>query len=169
MSVSRLIVGLVFAASSLGKWLNLRWFATVVAHYALVPRAAVPFVAVFFALTEAVLAVSLLIGWWQPLTAVAAFGLIAIFTLAVLTNLLRGRNDLECGCALGRNEKVSWHGVGRNVGLMGLALIAGRIIPDSPFLASWSAFILCLGLLLWPSHRRVRDKTANDSLTATPV
>lgn len=94
----RLLLGAVFLFSALGKARGPRHFAATVASYRLLPLAWTQPVAFLLIGAEAVVGVLLLMGWYTRAAASACALLLVVFTLAVGTNLVRGRKELECGC-----------------------------------------------------------------------
>lgn len=64
-----------------------------------------------------------------PVTELTAAAIFLTFVLAISINLLRGRNEVSCGCFGGRSDNISWHLVARNLALASLAwLSAGRLL-----------------------------------------
>lgn len=153
---SRLIVGVIFALSSTGKWLNLTWFANAVSKYDFVPGPAARPLALLVTLSETVLAVLLLFGVAQPVTQLAAAFFIGALTLAVTMNLFRGRTDLDCGCSGSPGEKVSWYVIGRNLGLIGLATLSTGMLKPMVMTtdAAPAIFAACISLLIVPTSVR---------------
>jgi len=50
--------------------------------------------------------------------------LLLLFAAAMAANLLRGRSDIDCGCAIGRlRERIGWPLVTRNLLLAVVALL----------------------------------------------
>jgi len=172
-ATSRIAVGAILALTSLGKWLNLTWFARVVVEYHVVPTAAARAVAVLITSSETMLALLLLTGRGQPASEIAAAALIAVVTVAVVRNLLRGRTDLECGCTGRPGQKIGWNVVGRNLGLVGLALLSANVISTnlSAIDIAPLVFVGCVGLFLWPTALQGlqgRRPTQNHALDAVP-
>lgn len=154
--VSRILIGVVLALASVGKWLNLGWFATVLTNYRLVPPAAARAAAVVVTGCESVLAGLLLTGRGHPWAEIAASVFLAGATAAIALNLLRGRTDLECGCSGRAGHRIEWNLVVRNLGLIGLALLSGNVMSMnlSGRDASPLVFLCCMSLVAWPAAAR---------------
>jgi hypothetical protein len=118
---ARYVVAGIFTISAFAKLMRFHDFVAVVAGYRLLPSWAVPPAAVAIPLLEALVSLGL---WTQALPAVssgAAGALLAIFTVAIVVNLVRGRTEIDCGC-LGPllRQRIGWWMVIRNGVLMGL-------------------------------------------------
>jgi hypothetical protein len=71
----------------------------------------------------------LLSPWARPSGLAAAAGLLALYTLAIAVNLVRGRRDLDCGCfGPGLRVGIGLPLVARN-GLWIAIALAGLILP----------------------------------------
>lgn len=122
----RLFVAALLARAAVAKLRAPRHFAAAIRDYALVPEAIVGALAVAFLGAELLLAIALLV----PITASgAAFGtaaLLALYTGAIGLNLLRGRRDIDCGCAGPAARQPLHEGlVLRNGAYLAAALVAG--------------------------------------------
>lgn len=118
---ARYVVAGIFTISAFAKLMRFHDFVAVVAGYRLLPSWAVPPAVVAIPLLEALVSLGL---WTQALPAVssgAAGALLAIFTVAIVVNLVRGRTEIDCGC-LGPllRQRIGWWMVIRNGVLMGL-------------------------------------------------
>jgi uncharacterized membrane protein YphA (DoxX/SURF4 family) len=84
------------------------------------PRLAVPLVPVL----EMLLGALLVVGWGVPAVPLAAVTLLGAFTVLLVVRLAQGRRP-PCAC-FGRlaTRPITWWSVARNVGLMGLLLVA---------------------------------------------
>jgi uncharacterized membrane protein YphA (DoxX/SURF4 family) len=132
LAVGSLGVALVFAASAAGKFRTWSEFPGVVQNYRLLPGRAVRPAARALPVLEALAAVGLLLGPTRPWAAWLALGLLVVFTLAVATNLVRGRRHIDCGCfRFALRQPLSWWLVVRNglLALMALAAGAGSAEP----------------------------------------
>lgn len=129
-------LALLLAASALAKLRDPGAFAAAVGGYRLLPLSLARPAAAGIVAAEAVLAVAL----WVPALHVAAAagvaGLLALYTLAIAWNLLRGRRDIDCGCGgpLGR-RRISEALVARNAVLIGAAL--ATTLPVLPRSLGW--------------------------------
>lgn len=98
-------------------------FYGFVADYRLIPDALVG--AVSRVLIGLELAVVILLVW-PPLAtwgAAGALALLGLYSSVIAINLLRGRTRIECGCG-GPAQPLSWLLIGRNAGLMAIAVLA---------------------------------------------
>src|SRR5947208_3923971 len=115
--ISGLIPGLALVASGLSKWLNLTWFAGVLLKYKVLPRFSVKLLAVLIPAGELTLGILLMVDHRRQWPAYGALFLFILFTGAVVTNLLRGRSTLPCGCSGFLNKaKIRWGILARNMG-----------------------------------------------------
>ncbi len=122
LAFSRIGIGLVFAASSIGKLRNFPAFERAIANFQILPRQVVRFSACLF-LTGELAVVALLpiggrflaIGFWL------AIFLLLIFCVALLSVLARGIQT-PCNCFGSSQRPVSAYDMWRNVGFMVCAL-----------------------------------------------
>lgn len=157
--VSRIAVAVLLGVSAIAKWVDLGWFARVVASYRLVPRKLTGLAALAIALSETALAALLLSGQLVAPASWAAFGLVLLFSIAVVANLLRGRNDLDCGCAGPQaRTKISWSGVVRNLGIAQLCLLSA-LSTTAPDGLEVPLFWTGIAFLAWPTIVRFAKPT----------
>jgi hypothetical protein len=129
-------LALLLASAALAKLRDLRAFTAALAGYRLLPAQLVAPAAAGFAVSELALA----LGLWQPALrascALAAAALLALYGVAIATNLARGRRDVDCGCGgpLGR-QTLSEALVLRNALLAGAAVVAA--LPATPRALGW--------------------------------
>ena len=105
-------------------------FALAVSSYEILPSSLVPLATFAVPWVEVVVAVALLVGWWTRGAGLLAAVLLATFTAAVVSVILRGMN-LSCGCfgkyKLLCDGSVGWCKVGENLVLLSMAwVLAGR-------------------------------------------
>jgi len=121
-------LALVFGASAAIKFEDFDEFRAAVANYRIVPERPSAAVAVLVPVTEASGAVGILIPPTHYAAAALLLGLLAIFTAAIVVNLMRGRLHVDCGCfGPALRQPLSWWLPARNLILMALATIA--ILP----------------------------------------
>lgn len=121
----RLVLAAVFALAAVTKLRALDEFTGVVHNYRVLPEVLVRPVAYGLPPLEAAIALGLLIDPTRTLAAGGAAALLLGFALAMAVNILRGRVQIDCGCfASTLKQQISWALVGRNVVLIGLALLA---------------------------------------------
>jgi len=114
--VARLFLAGVFLWAAVTKLPDMAAFATGVANYRLLPPALVPWAASAVVGVEVAVGLALLTGLWLRPAALAAAGLLALFTAGLTQALLRGI-DLSCGC-FGGNEPATWLTVARDVAML---------------------------------------------------
>ncbi|WP_396269189.1 MauE/DoxX family redox-associated membrane protein [Ideonella sp.] len=98
----------------------------------------------------------LLLSPWRALGALGAAGLLAAYAGAMATHLRAGRRP-DCGCG-GEPLPLSWVLVGRNLGLMALALAASLTPADRTMTLAdhaVTAAAVLLGSLLWAAFHQV--------------
>ncbi len=123
--MARATLALIFLASGFGKARNLRWFAGVLHDYGIVPASLVWPLAVAIPAAEIFAALGLLAAALSALSAAVLIVLLAGFSLAIGSNLARGRRDIDCGClgpAAQRSALSAWLIV-RNLALLALAAV----------------------------------------------
>lgn len=100
-------LALLLLTTALHKARELAAFRAAIVGYALVPERLTGAIAVLFATVEAAIGVALLapasLGL-RDAALVATASLLALYAVAIAVNLLRGRRDIDCGCA-GPNAK----------------------------------------------------------------
>ena len=125
-----LILAAIFGSAGPPKLAARDAFAGVLANYRLLPEALVVPVALALPCLEILVAVGLLVPPTRSLAAVAAGLLLLLFAAAMAVNLLRGRRDIDCGCAMGRlRERIGWPLVARNLLLAALAFLLASGTP----------------------------------------
>lgn len=163
----------------LGAFDKLRDFAAfegAIAGYRLLPSALQkPFAAVFVG-AEVAAGALLLVPEWRAAGAVLTLAVLAVATLGVVVNLLRGNTDIDCGCGGLANTSggLSWWVVARNGLPVLLAMIvlasAGQVARELVWLDGVTFFGAALALLglylvfsqLIESHLRIQ-KTRSQS------
>jgi hypothetical protein len=130
-------LALLFALSSWSKLRDRAVFAATVADYHLVPDALTGPLATAIPFTEAVIAPALLFEGTRVTAAAWAAGLVLLFSLAVLVNLLRGRTYIDCGCFSGAfRQRIGWDVLARNGVLLGVIAWVGHS-PEPSRAAHW--------------------------------
>ncbi|MEW6716247.1 MAG: MauE/DoxX family redox-associated membrane protein [Chloroflexota bacterium] len=129
--LARLVLGVVFLVSGLGKALERQRTISTVIAYQVLPEALARVYAVLLPWVELSLAWLLLVGLFTRLAALALGLLLLSFAIAVSANLARGRR-MDCGC-FGRagRERLSWRTLARIVVLLSLsAIVAAKDMGD---------------------------------------
>ena len=121
----RWIISVVFIVGSVHKLSSPPAFAAVLSAYRLLPAPAVVPAAYLVTVAELLVAALLLLN--TSLGSVGALLLLSLYTVAIGINLLRGRRDIDCGCA-GPTVRQTLSGwlVLRNLGLLGVVLVTMR-------------------------------------------
>jgi uncharacterized membrane protein YphA (DoxX/SURF4 family) len=122
--ILRFLLVAIFFRSVLHKIRNYPQFYAELDAYQLLPGFLLPLCALLLPLLEGYCALTLLIQGWLPPSVVAAT-LFALYGVAMAINLVRGREDIDCGCntALVFRQSISWALVVRNLVLTGMALL----------------------------------------------
>jgi uncharacterized membrane protein YphA (DoxX/SURF4 family) len=95
--VSRVFIGLLFIISSLDKIVDPAAFARAVSNYGLLPAFVPPVIATILPWTELLCGLCVLFGFMLRGSSLLLGTMLAVFTLAVISALLRGM-DISCGC-----------------------------------------------------------------------
>jgi uncharacterized membrane protein YphA (DoxX/SURF4 family) len=124
--VARLVVGALFVVAGALKIGDPTAFATEIANYRFFAELA-PWLAVILPATEIVVGAALLIGpkKWQNAGALAAIGLLVMFTVAIV-HVVRAGINVDCGCFGGNSGPVTaWTAV-RDLALLAAAALVFR-------------------------------------------
>lgn len=125
-----LVLAAIFGAAGPPKLLARDTFAGVLANYRLLPDPLVAPTALLLPCLEIAVALGLLIPATRAVAASGAGFLLLLFAVAMAVNLLRGRSDIDCGCAIGRlRERIGWPLVARN---LLLAVVAFLLVIGTP-------------------------------------
>ena len=122
--ILRLLLAFIFLRGALHKLGKRQHFHAQLAAYQLLPAALVPAFSIMLPLIEGYLACALLAErWTHPSFAAAA--LLSVYALAMAINLVKDRDDLDCGCGgpSGFSQRISWALVARNTILAMFALV----------------------------------------------
>jgi hypothetical protein len=114
---------LLFASAAWHKLGDRRAFASVLAAYRVLPASAVSMAAVLIAALEGAVALAWVAPGLGTMAAGGAVVLLAIYSLAIAVNLVRGRRTIDCGCGiLGARQPISEWLIVRNLLLTVVAL-----------------------------------------------
>jgi len=118
----RWVLAVVFLIAFLHKVGAPASFVTTLKAYRLLPDGLALIAAYALIAAELVAAFALLVN--SVFGSIAAVSLLAIYALAILVNLLRGRRDIDCGCSgpYVRQTLSGWL-IARNIGLIAVALL----------------------------------------------
>lgn len=128
----RLFVGsLLLVAGILKLRAGTRWFLQQILAYEIVKGSRAKLVARGLPATETGCGFLLILGWQTSTVALVSFGLLTIFTGAIISTFWRGK-QVNCGCFGQRKQGLQpaqWTVVYRNLVLMGLLVIVSRFAP----------------------------------------
>jgi len=118
---ARLVPAIVFLAAAYGKLRDPYAFAVSVYAYRVLPAAPATLFAVLTPAIEVIAAIALATGWFGRGGAIVIGGLLLVFIAGLMQAILRGI-DIDCGCFGKGSSPVSFWLIGRNYGLLLLAL-----------------------------------------------
>lgn len=115
----RLLVGLTFLFASIEKITETGEFATAIANYKIISGSSTLVVATILPWIELLCGLAVLSGIYFRGAILLLFTMVSIFTLAVISGLIRGL-DISCGCfTLDPNvHRIAWQKVVENLGLI---------------------------------------------------
>jgi hypothetical protein len=147
-SVATGLVCLVLARALLHKLTSRAEFAATLAEYHILPARWSAAATVVIALLEGIAILAIIAPASRQQGAILAATLFVSYSIAMAANLLRGRDQIDCGCG-GAGQPLSWFLVGRN-----LLLVAGCaciVTCDMPAMLGVAECAAAAGLvpLLW--------------------
>jgi uncharacterized membrane protein len=115
----------VFGASAIFKLIDLGEFRAAVENYRALPEWLAGAATIAIPVAEILGAVGLLDSRTRFASAVELVLMLALFTAAIVVNLMRGRLYIDCGCfGPALRQPLSWWLPARNLALMGLVAIS---------------------------------------------
>ncbi len=120
-------------------------FVGALQAYRLLPPGAAPALARVLPGIEIGLGIGILLPAGRQAALLAAAALLAVYAAAMTINLLRGRREIDCGCG-GEGHPLSWGLVGRNLVLIGIALLISG--PTRERDLEWLDMVTLLGGVL---------------------
>ena len=152
--VVRFLFAGLFLAAAAHKLSARMDFANILRGYALLPESLVGLFAVSIPAVELLIAAVLIVR--PDIGVLLAVGLLGMYALIMLSAILRGKADIDCGCAWGAAKteggRIGAGHIVRNVVLIGAVLIATLPASDRALgvfdFANAIAFVLVAGLLL---------------------
>lgn len=150
--VGRMLLGAVLLVAGIAKMRDRTGFAASVRAFGLVPRSWSRGVATVLPVVELACGILLLTGFAVRTAAVAATGLLVVFTVGIAANLTRGRTA-PCACfGAATARRLGPSALVRNL----LILVAGALVlvgtvtgvPDSLQVADGLGALLITGLLV---------------------
>ncbi len=129
--IIRFLLAFIFARGAAHKLRHFSHFTVQLDSYRLVPNILIPGFSCLLILVEVFLTFGLLVEEWLYPSYIAA-GVLALYAGAMGINLLRGSEDLDCGCSgpSGFVQGISWALVSRNCVLAILALATASPITS---------------------------------------
>ncbi|MEO6029633.1 MAG: MauE/DoxX family redox-associated membrane protein [Candidatus Binatia bacterium] len=125
--VVRGALAVLFASAAWHKLRARDEFAAILAAYRLLPGSLVVPATAVIAATELGVAGALVLPNLRLIGALGATGLLALYSLAIGANLLRGRRTIDCGCgALGARQPISEWLLVRNALLAAAAAVTAQ-------------------------------------------
>lgn len=126
----RWMLAVVFAVALAHKLSSPTSFVATMKAYQLLPAGLAVLVGYVLIAVELSIALALILDTRSG--SVAAAGLLSVYTLAIVINLIRGRRDIDCGCS-GPYLRQSLSGwlVVRNLGFITLALFTSMDFDSS--------------------------------------
>lgn len=161
-------LSLILFVGAAQKLSNMGDFESAVAGYKLVPDWMTTLVAWFIPLMECSAGMLLLVDSWRIVGATCAILVVLIVTLAVISNLLRGHVDIECGCGgVSGKSSLSWVLPIRNLVLILLAVIStGELeVRETQLLDYVSMIFSAFSMFL--IYTTINQLTANHPLLAS--
>lgn len=135
----RIVLGLILAAASISKFMNLEGFEAVLHSYRILPQGA--YWPAALAISASELALGLWLLWGRHLRLAAFSSLSLHCTYAILTGyiLLRGIPIINCGCFGAYFARpLSWMTAGQNLLLASLSFALARLaVPKDEQRNSW--------------------------------
>ena len=120
----QLVIGAIFAVSALAKLGDMQAFATQVHYFQMIPHSTENLLAMLLPWVELSTGLALILGIRRRAGAVLAAAMMTVFTLAIVTALVRGL-DIECGCfGTADGAEVGLKKLAENVGMLAVALVA---------------------------------------------
>lgn len=129
--VCRIVLGFVFIYAGIGKIVEPNVFAKEIMNYRLLPEIIAKATAITLPWFELFIGFLLLFGVRTKTASILSSGLLIIFTLSVLSAIIRGLN-INCGCFSQHIEYVGWKKIVENLALI-LISIYLAIFPISYF------------------------------------
>lgn len=159
MTASSLLIAAAFIVAAFAKLRDRRRFAEELCDYALLPAAVVSPVSIALPVAELATALMLCVPSTRMIGAAALLVLLALFTGAVVINLVRGNTEISCACFGAESQHLSIAVPGRNVA-MAVPLaggLAAGFAPAPSFSAMIAAALAALLLVLVVTAVEMRD------------
>jgi uncharacterized membrane protein YphA (DoxX/SURF4 family) len=121
---ARVVLGVLFIVASANKVSDPTAFAVSIEGYKLLPHNAALVAATVLPWMELISGVLLVLGVFHRGAGLLLFGLLVVFTIAVVSALVRGL-DISCGCFTQdpNAAKIGWQKILENLGLICLSVL----------------------------------------------
>lgn len=118
----------IFISSGVSKIMNFEKHIITIDNYKVLPQSLIPFLSKFEITIELFVSVLLYLGLFQKMAIMLMIFMLVVYSLAISVNLLKGRDDISCGCngVIG-DHRISWWLVLRNLGfvVLGIWILSG--------------------------------------------
>lgn len=142
-AIAILLLSYLFAVGAMQKLANTAYLRQVISDYQILPRTWSPLLARTAPLVELGSGLALLIPASRTTALGAVTLLLGAYSAAIALNIVRGRRDIDCGCAgPGQEQTLSGWLLGRNAVLITLALLA--VLGPQQLQLDWSGWSLAL-------------------------
>jgi uncharacterized membrane protein YphA (DoxX/SURF4 family) len=125
---ARFVLAFIFLRAGIAKLSDLSDFRTAVANYQILPARLNGTAARAVPVAELTAGLLLLLGVLPGITAAFLAALLAIFSVAIIINLARGR-VFDCGCGGTAPRQISWRHVAVNLALAASAVAVALAPP----------------------------------------
>ena len=130
-TISTLLLSYLFVVGGWHKLADASYFQGVITDYQILPMSWSPWLARSLPLVELGAGIGLLIPALRIPALIVVTLLLTGYSAAIALNILRGRRDLDCGCAgPGQAQTISGWMLGRNLLLITLALLSGPALQQ---------------------------------------
>ncbi|MBV6422252.1 MAG: hypothetical protein NAOJABEB_00027 [Steroidobacteraceae bacterium] len=147
-TMATLLLSYLFVIAGWQKLSTFNYFQQVLADYQILPKSWVPLVARTLPLLEVGAGLALLVPFAHDPALMLLTVLLAIYSAAIALNILRGRSEIDCGCAgPGQEQAISAWLIVRNTVLLSLALLA-RTMPQAETIGAMGWVVGLLGAVL---------------------
>ncbi|WP_034411548.1 MauE/DoxX family redox-associated membrane protein [Derxia gummosa] len=158
-------LALVLLTGAVHKLVDRDAFARTVAEHQLLPDALVAPAALALPAAEIAAGAALCLDGARPAGLLAAVALLALYTGALVLNLLRGHVEIDCGCGWGRHAgrgaRLTWALPLRNFALLALAGVAALPVAARDTVWIDSLTVVAGGGLLLALHLTAHQLLVN--------
>ncbi|SMO65640.1 MauE/DoxX family redox-associated membrane protein [Melghirimyces algeriensis] len=170
----RMTLAILFLTTAWSKWRGWDRHTQLMTAYRIIPSGWVPWFLGGFLISECYIALTLLLFGFQPITIGLGLGLLFLYTGAVVINLVRGNQDISCGCgSVLESDRLSWGLVVRNLFLMAMVVLGWMSSlassPEMGWIHQTLLTLVAVGVILiagnlkgfWEIKRKI-EKLATD-------